>query len=235
MATSTTLGISPALYKPSPIDPVQGLRADLAGRLRQLLPDRQSGVSGEEREGDDRRDQGESRQVQLRVGRQRQPASPVHGGAEDRVRPRDPARAVQGHAGGADRSPRRQHPGDVLRRDDRGAEHPGRQGRRARHVGGEADARCCRERAADRRHGARIRLAGVAGHRRAGRHAEGDRRAARGRAAEDPGDAGIPRAARSSSAWSRCRRRRPSEFAAIIAAEQPRWAKAIKDSGAKVD
>jgi tripartite-type tricarboxylate transporter receptor subunit TctC len=27
----------------------------------------------------------------------------------------------------------------------------------------------------------------------------------------------------------------PQEFAAIIRAEQPRWAKAIKDSGAKVD
>ena len=27
----------------------------------------------------------------------------------------------------------------------------------------------------------------------------------------------------------------PAEFAAIIRAEQPRWAKAIKDSGAKVD
>jgi len=27
----------------------------------------------------------------------------------------------------------------------------------------------------------------------------------------------------------------PQEFAAIIRAEQPRWAKAVKDSGAKVD
>jgi len=27
----------------------------------------------------------------------------------------------------------------------------------------------------------------------------------------------------------------PEQFAATIAAEQPRWAKAIKDSGAKVD
>ncbi len=27
----------------------------------------------------------------------------------------------------------------------------------------------------------------------------------------------------------------PAEFAAILAAEQPRWAKAVKDSGAKVD
>jgi tripartite-type tricarboxylate transporter receptor subunit TctC len=27
----------------------------------------------------------------------------------------------------------------------------------------------------------------------------------------------------------------PGEFAAIIKAEQPRWAKAVKDSGAKVD
>jgi len=27
----------------------------------------------------------------------------------------------------------------------------------------------------------------------------------------------------------------PAEFAATIAAEQPRWAQAIRDSGAKVD
>ena len=27
----------------------------------------------------------------------------------------------------------------------------------------------------------------------------------------------------------------PAEFAAIVAAEQPRWQKAVKDSGAKVD
>jgi tripartite-type tricarboxylate transporter receptor subunit TctC len=27
----------------------------------------------------------------------------------------------------------------------------------------------------------------------------------------------------------------PAEFAAIIVADQPRWAKAVKDSGAKVD
>ena len=27
----------------------------------------------------------------------------------------------------------------------------------------------------------------------------------------------------------------PAEFAAIIEAEQPRWAKAIRDSGAKID
>jgi len=38
----------------------------------------------------------------------------------------------------------------------------------------------------------------------------------------------------SSSAWIRCRRRRPSSCR-HIKAEQPRWVKAIKDSGAKVD
>ncbi|HSC99187.1 MAG TPA: tripartite tricarboxylate transporter substrate binding protein, partial [Casimicrobiaceae bacterium] len=27
----------------------------------------------------------------------------------------------------------------------------------------------------------------------------------------------------------------PAQFAAFIASEQPRWAKAVKDSGAKVD
>jgi hypothetical protein len=27
----------------------------------------------------------------------------------------------------------------------------------------------------------------------------------------------------------------PEQFAAMVAGEQPRWAKAIKDSGAKVD
>jgi hypothetical protein len=27
----------------------------------------------------------------------------------------------------------------------------------------------------------------------------------------------------------------PAEFAAVIRSEQPRWAKAVKDSGAKVD
>ncbi len=83
MATSTTLGISPALYQPSPINPVTGLRADLAGRDRQLLPDCEPRVSSEERQGDARCDQGESGQVQLRIGRQRQPAPSVHGSAEE--------------------------------------------------------------------------------------------------------------------------------------------------------
>ena len=49
MATSTTLGISPALYQSSPIDPVRDFAPIGAGRLGQLLPDREPGLPGEDR------------------------------------------------------------------------------------------------------------------------------------------------------------------------------------------
>ncbi len=45
MATSTTLGISPALYQPSPDRSGPGFRADRAGRVRRFLPDRDSRLS----------------------------------------------------------------------------------------------------------------------------------------------------------------------------------------------
>ena len=56
MATSTTLGISPALYRKSPIDPVKDFAPVAQVGTRHVLPDREPGVPGEEREGDDRRD-----------------------------------------------------------------------------------------------------------------------------------------------------------------------------------
>ena len=51
----------------------------------------------------------------------------------------------------------------------------------------------------------------------------------------DPGDARSSASSSSSSAWTRSPPQTPEQFAAMIAAEQPRWAKAIRDSGAKVD
>ena len=63
---------------------------------------------------------------------------------------------------------------------------------------------------------------------------DGDRRPAVRRDAEDPGHAGIQGAARRFG-MEPSAPHTPAEFAAIIRAEQPRWAKAIKDSGAKVD
>ena len=181
----------------------------------------------------DRCDQAQSGQVQLCVGRQRQPASSVHGIAQDRIRPRHPARPVQRDAGGADRSLERHDTGDVRRCDRRGAEHPGGQGDRLGDVRGQAhDAAAGR--AADRRDGAGF-----------------DWQAWQGIVAP----AGTPReiVARLSTELQRIQAtpefreqlfkfgmepfapHTPEQFAATIAAEQPRWAKAIKDSGAKVD
>ena len=166
------------------------LRADLASRHREFLPDRESEVSGEKRPRDVRCNKGRGGQIQLRIGRERQPPSSVHGSAQDRIRAGHPARPVQGDAGGVDRSSDRQHPGHVLRRDHRNSEYPGRQGCRAGHFGRETDEPVA-QRSADREHSTRIRLAGVAGRRCAGGNAQGSCREAIGGAPANPGKTGV--------------------------------------------
>ena len=211
-----------------------GFRADRADRLRRFLPDRQSGFSREDGARDDRRGQARARQIQLCVGRQRQPASPVHGGVEVGARPRHPARSVQGHVGGDDRPPDGTGADDVRRRDARGPEHPGRQAHRPWDFLGDADDAAPRGPAGGRDR-PRLRLEGLAGHRRAGRNAGGRHRPAGRRDTEDPGHCPTSRSSSTGSAMEPAAANTPAEFAAVIRAEQPRWAKAVKDSGAKVD
>ena len=85
MATSTTLGISLAQYQPSPINPVRDFAA--VGQVGSvnffLIAHRASRAHGAR---DGRRDQREPGKVQLRVGRKRQPASPLHGDARGEQR-----------------------------------------------------------------------------------------------------------------------------------------------------
>ena len=80
----------------------------------------------------------------------------------------------------------------------------------------------------------RFRLAGVAGDRRAGANTAGNTDEARSGTATHRDGARVSRAALpvrdgTGSIVYACR------IAAFIASEQPRWAKAVKDSGAKVD
>ena len=231
----TTLGISPALYQPSPIDPVKDFApVSQVGSVNFFLIANPAFPAKTVREMIDaiKRQPG---QVQLRVGRQRQPASPVHGSAEDRVGLSIQHVPVQGHAGGDPGSPQRQRADDVRRRDGRGAEHPGGQGDGARHLGREADDAGAR-RAADRGDRARASTGrpGRASSRPRGRRRTSSRRLVRPncRRSRRRRSSGSSCA---SSAWSPLRRTRRSSSPRSIAAEQPRWAKAIKDSGAKVD
>ena len=91
-----------------------------------------------------------------------------------------------------------------------------------------------RQRVSDRSHSSGLRLAGVAGDRGAGRHAEGHRR---------PLIAELQKIQVTPEFREQLVKfgmdpfppQTPEQFAAMIAAEQPRWAKAVKDSGAKVD
>ncbi len=83
MATSTTLGISPALYRPSPINPVKDFApVSPVGTVNFFLIANPSFPAKNVAEMIDaiKREPG---QVQLRLGGQRQPASSLHGGAED--------------------------------------------------------------------------------------------------------------------------------------------------------
>ena len=235
MATSTTLGISPALYQPSPVNPVRDFAPIGAGRFGQLLPDRASGVPRADRARDDRRDQGAipGKYNYASVGS----GSPHHLFMETLKTEQglvDSARAVQGHGRGDHRRAHQRHPADVLRRDDRDC----RTSRRAR------SSRSERRR--------RSRRSSWRTSRRSPRRFPGfDWQAWQGIVAP----AGTPKdvIARLSSELAKLQEnaefraqlvkfgmepfapQTPEQFAAVIVAEQPRWVKAVKDSGAKVD
>ena len=81
----------------------------------------------------------------------------------------------------------------------------------------------------------RLRLESLAGHRRAGRNAGGRHRPSYPPRYRRFGPLPTSRSSSTGSRWSLPRANTPAEFAAVIRAEQPRWAKAVKDSGAKVD
>ena len=83
MATSTTLGISPALYQPSPVNPVRDFAPiGQVGSVNFFLIANPAFPARTVREMIDAI-KTQPGQVQLRLGRQRQPASPVHGDAQD--------------------------------------------------------------------------------------------------------------------------------------------------------
>ncbi len=177
MATSTTLGISPALYQPSPVHPVRDFAPiGQVGSVNFFLIANPAFPARTVREMIDAIKSSPGKYNYASVGS----GSPHHlfmetlksefGLAIQHVPYKGTAAAITDVLTNG-------NPADVLRRDDRVAEHPGRQGRRARHVGREADTARGR-RSADRRHGTGLRLAGMAGNRRACGHAEGADRAA---------------------------------------------------------
>ena len=83
MATSTTLGISPAIYSKPQIDPVKDFApVSLVGSVNFFLVTSPS-LRGKDRRRVDRPRAPQPGQVQLRLLRQRQPAPPVHGGVQE--------------------------------------------------------------------------------------------------------------------------------------------------------
>jgi hypothetical protein len=167
----------------------EGFHARVGGGHRQLLPDREPVVPGEDGEGHDRRDQGQP------------PASTTTGSVGSGSPHHLFMEALKTQQGlTIQHVPYKGTPAaltDLLTDrlqvmfSDATIAVPNIEAGKVTalgHLGGATDhARV--QRAADRRNRAGLRLAGVAGHRRAGRHAEGDRGAAVRRVAEDPGDA----------------------------------------------
>ena len=117
LLVSSSYTVNPSLYKNCPYDPVQGLHPDHPRRDHAEYPDRQSVGAGEDGEGTDRRDQGQSEQVHGRLARRRHHAASrrrtVQGDLQARLRDRALQRRRPGGAGGA-----RQRNAVLVRRHD---------------------------------------------------------------------------------------------------------------------
>ena len=196
------------------VRPGQGFRRDHADRARAEHAGRQSGDPGRQREGADRAAEGESRQVLVRVVRQRHVAASVGRALQDDGGRRNAAHPVQGQSAGAAGRDGRSGDDDLRQHHHRVAAGEGRQAARAR-----GDDRDAVGGGAGRAHARRVGPAGLRGRLVAGRvRAGGD--AARNRQAAQRRDRQDPQPARREGKAHGTRRRAGRQF---VRRNSPRW------------
>ena len=234
MGTVGTHAINASLYAKMPYDHVKDFTPIVLVAARSQRAGRASVGAGQLGAGADRLHQGESGQAQLRLVGRRHVDPPVRRALQGADRRADHARALQGQRARAHRPPRRPGADDVRQPAAVAAAHQGRQAPGARRDdAGARAARCPTCRRWSRR-------ASRASRRRAG-SACSPRRARRARSSPKINDEiarwlATPEAKEKLTAiGANAKGGTPEDFVQHIAAETAKWAKVVKESGAKVD